>query len=139
MGAIFLAVGLGLIALWIVVRRKSSAIMTWPSSPGRVISSEVVRMRDTNGNFIERPRIVYEYAGGGATHQGNRISFGGPRSVGARKCVARYPAGSTVQVFYDPAKPGSAVLERGGGGGASVLLIVGGVFAIIGAGLILIR
>ena len=95
-------------------------------------------MRDTNGNFIERPRIVYEYVADGATHQANRISFGGTSSVGGRKRVERYPAGSMVQVFYDPAKPTSAVLERGTGG-AFVLLIVGGAFAIIGALLMLMQ
>jgi len=131
MGLIFVAIGLGLVAIWFVMRKKAQASQAWPSAQGTVISSELSRIRDTDGQWTERPRVVYEYVVAGASLRGNRVSFGGSSNVGARKCVERYPAGKPVEVFYDPAAPASSVLERKTGGGAFVLPLVGGIFAII--------
>lgn len=137
MGAIFLAVGLGLVVLWFVVRNKAKASQSWPAAQGRVLSSELARIRDTDGTFTEQPRIVYEYAVAGTSFQSTRVSFGGASNIGARKCVERYPAGATVQVFYDPAKPASAVLERKANKGI-ILLPLLGAFLLI-AGILLLK
>ncbi len=139
MGAIFVLVGLLLCVVWFMLRKKAQASLQWPSSRGRVISSDLNRRQDSDGNQTEEAHIVYEYLVGGATFQGKRIAFGGSGAGGARKSVERYPAGATVDVYYDPAKPSSAVLERSAGGSTFVLLLVGGVFAIVGIGLLVIR
>jgi hypothetical protein len=59
---------------------------------------------------------------------GNRIGFRQRsylRKQRAETELARYPVGSDVEVFYDPAKPGDAVLARESVDG--VLLIVSGI------------
>jgi hypothetical protein len=113
--------------------------LQWPSSRGRVISSDLNRRQDSDGNQSEEAHVVYEYLVGGTTLQGKRVAFGGSGAGGARKTVKRYPAGATVDVYYDPAKPASAVLERSAAGGTFVLALVGGVFAVIGIVLLAIR
>jgi len=125
--------------VWFMLRKKAQASLQWPSSRGRVISSVLNRRQDSDGNQSEEAHIVYEYMVGGTSLQGNRIAFGGSGAGGARKSAKRYPAGTTVDVYYDPAKPASAVLERSPGGATFVLLLVGGVFSIIGVVLLVIR
>ena len=139
MGAIFVLVGVLLCVVWFMLRKKAQASLQWPSSRGRVISSDINRRQDNDGDWTEEARVVYEYMVGGTSLQGNRIAFGGSGAGGARKSVERYPAGATVDVYYDPAKPASAVLERSAGGAMFVLPLVGGVFAIIGVVLLVVR
>jgi hypothetical protein len=92
----------------------------WPSVPGRVLSSKVVQ-RKTGGigkdesdielrNFAE---ITYEYQVQGRRHRANRVSIG--EDLGnfqVQETIAKYPKDARVMVFYNPAKPGEAVLER---------------------------
>ncbi|HYL73423.1 MAG TPA: DUF3592 domain-containing protein [Bryobacteraceae bacterium] len=139
MGAVFILVGLLLLGVWFMLRKKAQASLQWPSSRGRVISSDINRRQDNDGDWIEEARVVYEYMVGGASLQGHRIAFGGSGAGGARKSVERYPTGANVDVYYDPAKPASAVLERSAGGATFVLPLVGGVFAIVGIVLLVIR
>ena len=56
----------------------------------------------------------------------------------AQSIVARYPAGSPVQVFYDPANPGESVLEHSGEGGNLALTLVFVVVEIILVGLLVL-
>jgi hypothetical protein len=135
MGPLFLVFGLLLCVGWYFLRKKAQASLAWPSTPGQVIASDVNRYRGNDGEWAEEARVVYEYAVGGTPFKGNRITFGGASSgnrAAARKTVARYSAGANVEVFYDPAQPGSAVLERKMPGMFVLLPIVGGIFAIVG-------
>jgi hypothetical protein len=50
----------------------------------------------------------------------------------AQSIVDRYPDGATVTVYYNPADPSDAVLERGNTPGIGVLYIIGGIFAVAG-------
>ena len=61
----------------------------------------------------EYPVVQYSYQVGGQAYQGMKIAPG-PEvgGTGARKVVARYPAGAQVMVFYDPQNPSDAVLEK---------------------------
>lgn len=63
------------------------------------------------------PEVVYAYSVGGHVYQGTRIRVeGSGRSVvpgtGGLATIERYPAGATVTVYYDPANPWDAALER---------------------------
>ncbi len=135
MGALFVLIGVVCGGGWFLLRRKSQASMKWPSARGRVVASDVNRCRDNDGNWAEEARVVYEYVVNGASFKGNRITFGGASSgnrSAARKTIERYPAGVEVDVFYDPAQPGAAVLERRLPGALVLLPIVGCVFALVG-------
>jgi hypothetical protein len=61
--------------------------------------------------------IVYAYSVDGHVYQGTRIRLAGhARAAGAGSgavaTAERYPAGAAVTVYYDPANPWDATLER---------------------------
>ncbi len=64
---------------------------------------------------LYRPAIVYEYEAAGQHFKGNRIAQSPGMNRGipdfAEQTVQRYPRGSAVDVYFNPARPGEAVLE----------------------------
>lgn len=88
----------------------------WPQAPGRVTESETRPNQRANGLPGHRYRVLYEYQIGSRVYEGNTVSGGvfpyGSRSWALRRAGA-YPAGSTVQVHFDPEDPEQSVLEPG--------------------------
>jgi hypothetical protein len=132
-GAIFVAVGILMLGIWLVLRKKSSAAAQWPKTRGRILSSAIQRDRDSDGEYQDVLRLTYEYAVAGGMLRGDRVSISGSGSGSSKAKLARYPAGEEVDVFYDPKKPTSAVLECKLPGSVIVLPIVGAFFVVIGA------
>ena len=105
------------VKLWEVRRVKR-----WPQTEGKVIANLVQSHRNKPGdirhNFSDtevsnHPLVEYEYTVEGKTCRCSRITVG--ERVSARDLEAtldRYPVGAPVTVFYDPADPKRAVLER---------------------------
>jgi hypothetical protein len=91
----------------------------WPAVQGTIIESWVDESTTTeeDGTISRRykPKVLYKYAIMGQEFQGERITFGptmsGNRSS-AEKVLARYPKGSSTQVYYNQENPEDAVLER---------------------------
>lgn len=84
----------------------------WPCVIGRVLESKV----DHWGGSTQ-PLVEYTYEFRGREYWGNRIvapevSLWLPRS--AARVIAKYPVGSSTQVFVDPQMPSRAVLQPGG-------------------------
>ena len=105
---------------WYVYRQwKRSKVVEeqsqgWPSTAGIVIKS---RVEVTGGeNTTVSPRIVYEYGVGGQTYQNDKLRpgdrFFSVSSGSAYDVVDRYPVGSAVIVYYNPANPAESGLER---------------------------
>lgn len=137
----FIIVMLVLIVVYARSARKATASKNWPTTTGRIISSDVgsYRSRRSSGTHttVYEPNIVYEYSADGQRFQSKQISFGavaGTSSTGwAENIVTHYPEGGTVQVFYNPANPSEAVLEHSGAGGNLALMLV---FVVIEAVLV---
>jgi hypothetical protein len=93
--------------------RKAS---TWLSTSGKITKSKV-QARKTNrldgqtvGNFAQ---VVYEFQVESKTYHGKRVSIGEEApDFQVEETLAKYPVGAMVTVFYDPANPNQAVLER---------------------------
>ncbi len=128
------AVGLLVIAVTVQLRARRS--MRWLSTTGRVSSATVDVRVDGGANgrsTLYCPMIAYEYQVEGRDYLQNRLLIGAPVSSNfrsrAQKWVDRYPEGSAVTVYYNPADPSEAVLERRAGGpvmlfwGAAAILI----------------
>jgi len=105
--------------LWVGQTAVVSATRSsrWPFVHGRVRSAQRAK-RWSVGEPGMRPSIVYEYTVDGKLFVAERIAFGMldylfSGAGFAEKYIDRYPTGSRVQVFYDPAAPASAVLEPG--------------------------
>jgi hypothetical protein len=111
----------------------------WPATTGTIIDADVSRsMRedsDGDDHYSYSPRVRYTYKVIDAEYTGNKITFGFSQGYGsetkAQQALTKYPVGKQVAVYYDPADPASAVLERKAGG--SVLgFILGGIFILLG-------
>jgi hypothetical protein len=107
----------GVVLLAFVVKmievKKASV---WLSTTGKVTKSKIqarkVKRLDgqTVGNFAQ---IVYEFQVNGKTYHGERVSIGeeAPDFM-VQETLAKYPVGAIATVFYNPADPDQAVLER---------------------------
>ena len=96
------------------MRRKMAAVSQWPSTLGTVTMSALEQRRSGNDNsWTDYPVVQYSYQVNGQVYQSVRLAPG-PEvgGSGARKVVAKYPAGAQALVFYDPQSPSDAVLEK---------------------------
>lgn len=112
-----LALGAAMWAIFFVVAAKRKrAVGRWIAAAATVVESEAVWGTTTHGGRTAGTwlaRFAYEYEAGGRLHTGRRVAFY-RRCTGscAQELVARHPVGSRVQIFYDPARPDEAVLDR---------------------------
>ena len=107
---------LGVVIFFVVVVRRRKAISYWAPTPATVVESEAVWGTSSSGGRTARtwlPRFTYQYEIGGQVYRGKRIAFY-RRCTGSRaqELVARHPIGSKLQVYYNPAHPAEAVMER---------------------------
>jgi len=131
---IFAAGILGIVVLGFALRaargwRQVGGSRHWPSTTGRVLAASVEASRRVGRSGVSfYPAVMYEYYVDGQRYVGNRISFGTRMGTGVRSWVEsqveRYPAGSEVEVFYNPTNPADAVLEHGAPGSWGNLLVV---------------
>ena len=142
MTLIFSGIGMGLLLFGRSARRKALASQSWPAVAGTVTESEVKITEHNPGNGMDaeqtthyKPVVKYQYSVEGMEFTGSRIAFGAMNSAhsAANAVVARYPAGASVTVRYDPEKPAEAVLVTKTGGGA-MLMVLGVMFLIFGVG-----
>ena len=127
--------GAGMFLLGWFQFRKVQSSRSWPYTPGRILSAKV-DTSITRGNQDEAdttsylPVIQYEYVVDNQHYLGNRIAFVA-RSYSRRKqaeeAMKAFEAGASVWVFYDPAKPGQAVLERKASGGTMWMMLGGAI------------
>jgi hypothetical protein len=89
---------------------------TWPSTSGVILSSAAQSYYSGRSHSI-RPVVIYQYEVNGRGYQSQTIKAGDQfmtvRIAGqAFDTVNRYPVGSTVTVYYNPANPAESALER---------------------------
>ena len=125
-------------------RRLLLASQSWPQAPGRILSARINVSHDAGDednapSTSYSPAVEYEYQVGPDRHVGNRIAFAGRSYNSSKKAQqildSSFPVGASITVFYDPAKPREAVLERAAPG-KNVLLIVGALIFIAGIALL---
>jgi hypothetical protein len=137
-GVTLLAVAALFIGIGWFSRQKVKASQAWPSAPGRVLASGVEVSSGSEGGNVYRAQVTYSYQAGGRDFQNNRRVFGDSVSSNdrgaAERTAARFVAGSSVPVFYNPANPQDAVLERKSGV-AGLMFGLAAVFLLLGCGL----
>ena len=128
--------------------RLAAAAGAWPTTPGLVQSSQVIKhvstRRDTENNqdieqYTYEPTVSYAYAVGNTQFAGNRLSFKRAHYISDKKAIAaiaKFPEGAAVAVAYDPADPQNSVLDRDTKPSAvSLWTAMIGITAIVVAGL----
>jgi len=109
--------------------RNARASLAWPSTPGKVLLVNVIKVKDVGSSTGQRRRTNYRpvvqcsYTVGEKTFSCEHRRFNDnvivyPTIEKARAAVTEYQVGQTVQVYYDPANPRSSVLEPGKAGPA---------------------
>ncbi|QKD06523.1 DUF3592 domain-containing protein [Mesorhizobium loti R88b] len=121
LGAAALLLFMGLMILRMGFAQKSLAEQAakWPVTAGRIDNSGLQALRNYSGyrhwRTVFKARIVYSYGVAGQRYSSDRISFGATVTASLPGLVSgqarSYAEGSKVDVHYDPANPGSAVLE----------------------------
>jgi len=134
---IFGIIGAVLLVKYFQDKKKADTSQSWPSAPGRIAESYVRREDSTDSDGYPTtsyyPEVRYEYDLLGAQYSGDKIAFGAKTGNSNQKktqeALVQYPVGKSVIVYYDPANPEDAVLERRVGG--KVFLIVGIIFLLV--------
>jgi len=124
------------IGLWFEMRRK--AVADYVPTGGRIVSAEVGSHRDSDGDTMYEAEFRYTYTVDGTQYEGTDYTYtsiSSSSSGGARKLVARFPAGSECTVYHDPEDPLSAVLDKQPGGMyvwfPRIFLGVGGIILLV--------
>lgn len=90
----------------------------WPRVKGTIqtrgVTVDHTSHGDNDGGNRSIPFATYTYSVEGKEYHGKRISFGdhGGSVEYARKAVAGYEPGMSVEVFYDPMDPSQVVLDK---------------------------
>ncbi len=107
-------------------KQKISASQAWPATNGQIKAAQVIEDSNPEGSTYAAD-IQYTYQIGGQEYIGKNIAIGGEGSSLSAKTVkdqvARYPVGKQVTVYYNPARPEEAALERRISGGNCFLVV----------------
>jgi hypothetical protein len=121
--AVLTGFGLGVSLLALAAGKSARQASRWPVARGRVIRSEVEEFEsyDDDDSANRRPLhcyrsvVIYSYEVDGLTYQGDRLSTAtvvSSTSPGlARRCTAKYPVGTEVEVHYNPLNHGESVVN----------------------------
>jgi hypothetical protein len=127
-------------------RRLASASARWPTVAGTITTSGIIEeeIEDTGNSdksIIRRIHryqldLRYAYQVGKRDFVGTTGNWGWTAVYGLRelaeKAAGQYRPGQAVTVYYDPAQPGSAVLEPDSRQGSLAPLVFGAISAVVG-------
>lgn len=121
------------------VKRIAKRAEAWPTTEGRILSSEIIEFGSSRRSVSFR--IKYEYDPGIGTVTGDRLSFFDVATAAeANEFAARFTEGSVHPVFYHPTDPRRAVLVPGiygknhtHGPAMAVVVMLGGIAVLAGA------
>lgn len=127
-------VGTLLVLLGFRTSRFGRDSLRFTRARGEVLVSRVEEIpgpAENGGNRFE-PVIRYRFEARGRVYESKRVSVewpagaSAPTAEQARSLVERYPAGSAVDVWFDPADPGRSVLVRGATSAQAIVAVVVG-------------
>ena len=144
-GGLLLLVGGLIIVAFLLTVWKGLRTRCWPVTFGRVITSGVTAAKSEDmpeeSSLPDQAKVVYEYEVEGKRYTADTLQIRGnmqtARSVcRERELLSRYPPGTSVLVYYNPAKLEEAVLQPGVPKGLLPLTAGGAVLFLVGLGLI---
>ncbi|MCK4538713.1 MAG: DUF3592 domain-containing protein [Candidatus Krumholzibacteria bacterium] len=111
----------------------------WPTVKGKVTYTHADSRR-VNSKQEYQATVKYTYTVDGKSYTGKRITASDvyQKSLsGANDIIDKYPVGGEVSVYYDPADPGTALLDAGMkknvylmlGGGLACFFLAGAIIA----------
>ena len=126
---VLIGIGMFVMAMVSLQRAKNSAF--WRSTNGKILSAKIVQSeRSSSGQGKETvytPKISYTYTVNDQEYISERIKIMSDYSSSSikavQKIIQKYRPDSEVMVYYDPAKPKRAILEKGVSSEVYVLLV----------------
>ncbi|MEP7260713.1 MAG: DUF3592 domain-containing protein, partial [Usitatibacter sp.] len=116
---VFIGLPIAFTALILLKLREVKRASTWTKGTARILRSEIRREKrtdsDTNSTqTFEHALVEYEFTVKFEKFRGKRISIGEvlPNTPAVQEALKKYPKGGSAPVYYDPANPNDAVLER---------------------------
>jgi len=118
-GGLF-ALALGGLGVYLIIhsqrsKQKAAQSHTWPMVKG-LISETRISTQELNETLRYEPVVRYTYEVDGKIYEGRQITFGSGVDFGSRQkadeFLADYPVDAEVNVYYNPEKPGEAVLQQ---------------------------
>lgn len=103
------------IGVMLLVRlQKLRRAAAWSVATARITKSAVESERLSNGSVRNRPAVHFDYQVGGRHYEGSRVHVvdGAGNAGKPDEALAHYPVGAAVPVYYNPADPSEAALER---------------------------
>jgi hypothetical protein len=137
-GLLFLLVGISILLFNLKIVLLATSSKNWPQTQGEILSSKLNIMQFTGEPKKSfNPHVKYKYTVKGREYESTRIYFGNKigssfKKRKSRKVIEKYPIGKPVNVFYNPMKESTSVLETGVKTEPVSLIIVGLVFTIAG-------
>lgn len=138
--------GIGLFTLVFSIRsnQKASQSTDWPSVVGVITHTYIEEDEsfDSDGDTTTTysPVINYEYIVDDQVYTGDRIYYGLTmkynRHQEAAKALQAYPTNSEVEIYYNPADPSEAVLDRQAEGTTLGIMIGGGLVLLSAVSLV---
>lgn len=136
---LFAGIGAFLIYYSIRSRKKAESSQGWPSTVGHVTEARVSHHTNTDADGDTQdsysPEVRYHYSIAEQEYESSKIGFGLQQSYSSRskaeQALTSFPQGSQVTVYYNPANPSDAVLERKAGG-STLSLVLGIIFLLVG-------
>lgn len=115
--------------------------LEWPKTSGVILSSNVsstIKKEKNKSVKMYSVNISYKYTVGTESFTSHDLYLGSNDSSSsdrsdAYKTIKKYPIGKKVDVFYSPETPDIGILEPGVKFEHYLILLVGGVFFIVGA------
>jgi hypothetical protein len=113
--------GIGVVLIFLYLRNKSKAEASykWPSTLGRAVNWDIKIDSYDDEDFSKLsylPKMTYIYHVNGLDYQGHKFSFGSepsfPQRSKAEAFLAQFTSKAEFTVYYNPEKPGEAVLTQ---------------------------
>lgn len=130
----------GVVTIAIGLRRLATAgaSVKWPHVKGEILTSKLEEEADDSGEGAPktfRAAVTYRYTVDGKTFEGDRtdlndLSTSDPAP--AQSLLQQFPAGATVDVFYDPQNPSQSLLKPGISGASAIYPAVGLLLVVLG-------
>jgi hypothetical protein len=122
-GLAFFIAGVSILRPYLSARSQALDSLTWPETLGQVVKSGTRSKRFLTSNQTHarqyQPEIVYQYMVDGKAYESAQLMIAEGYFVGthawAKNIADRFPLDCQVRVYYDPAHPETAVLDRKSG------------------------
>lgn len=137
-GLLFMGIGLVIFYLATGERKKAIQSQGWPQVSGEVTHS-AAQAHDDEGHLTYYSKIVYRYTVDEQSYSSDRVQFGarsGASQKFAQRWSEKYPAGTSVQVYYDPSNPAEAILEPGSKQGVRGAFLIAAIFLFLGVAIL---